>query len=67
MGLNLTRREGEKVCIGDDVVLTLGNIFRDKAGNYAVNLNFDAPHHIQIDREEIRDKKGKEGTRKTQW
>ncbi len=52
MSLILNRRPGEKILIGDDIVVT----FKGFNNNSAV-LAIDAPKNVQILREEIKDKK----------
>ena len=46
--LVLTRKKDEKIMIGDDIVLTLISIQKDKA-----RIGIDAPKHIAVHREEI--------------
>jgi carbon storage regulator CsrA len=48
--LVLTRRTGEQIVIGDDIVLTVTS-----GGGDRVRLGFAAPPHIRIDRKEIHD------------
>jgi carbon storage regulator CsrA len=55
--LCISRFEGEVVCIGPDVRMTLTGI-RTTAGRLTARLGFEAPRHIQIDREEIYVSKG---------
>ncbi|MDR0703431.1 MAG: carbon storage regulator [Planctomycetaceae bacterium] len=50
--LVLTRKEGEKICIGDDVVITVV-----RSGGDKVRLGIDAPANRVILRSEL---KGKE-------
>jgi carbon storage regulator len=50
--LVLTRKEGEKICIGDDVVITVV-----RSGGDKVRLGIDAPSNQVILRSEL---KGKE-------
>ena len=46
--LILTRKPGEKICIGDDIDVTiLGTNGR------SVRVGIDAPEHIVVDREEV--------------
>lgn len=52
MSLILNRRPGEKILIGDNIVIT----FKGFNNNAAV-LAIDAPKDVQILREEIKDKK----------
>ncbi len=47
--LVLTRKPGERVMIGDDIVLTLLSVRGQE-----VRFGFDAPYDIIIDREEVR-------------
>lgn len=54
MGLVLERRRHESIIIGDDIKVTVAWI--DKA-RCAVKLHIEAPHHMEIDREEIRELK----------
>lgn len=46
--LVLTRKVGERIHIGDDVVLTVVRIQGDK-----VRLGIDAPAHVAVHREEV--------------
>lgn len=46
--LVLSRKEGEKVMIGDNIVATVIEIRGDK-----VRLGFDAPREIDVHREEV--------------
>lgn len=48
--LVLTRKIGEKICIGDDVVMTVV-----ECGFGKVRIGIEAPPDIRIDRQEIRD------------
>jgi len=47
----LTRKPGERIFIGDDIVVTVGAIDGGK-----VKIGFDAPKSITILREEVRDR-----------
>ena len=51
--LILSRRAGEKILIGDDITVTLLKI---KDGN-TVSIGIDAPRTINVDREEIAQRK----------
>lgn len=44
-----TRRAGEKIMIGDDIVITVL-----KAGGKALQIGIEAPTGVRVDREEIR-------------
>lgn len=46
--LVLTRKVGEKICIGDDITITVVEIDRGK-----VRLGFEAPREVQIMRSEL--------------
>lgn len=46
--LVLTRRVGEKIRIGDDVIITLLGV---RGNQYKVGI--EAPNHIRVNREEI--------------
>ena len=46
--LVLSRRDGERILIGDDVVVTVVEIHGDK-----VKIGIDAPSNVAVDREEI--------------
>ena len=54
--LILMRRLGEKLCIGDDITVTVRGI---KGGQ--VKLGVQAPDDVAVDREEIRIRKDAEG------
>lgn len=46
--LILTRRAGESIVIGDDIVVTIV-----EAGRDAVRVGVDAPRHISVHRHEV--------------
>lgn len=46
--LVLTRKEGEKVRIGDDIVVTVVDIDRNR-----IRLGIEAPRDISVNREEV--------------
>lgn len=48
--LVLTRKPGESIVIGDDIVVTVVRVAGQK-----VRLGIDAPKEVRIDREEIRE------------
>lgn len=50
--LNITRKSGERVFIGDDVSVQV-NITYDKKGHARVRLAIDAPLEVNIVREEL--------------
>lgn len=50
--LVLERQYGEKICIGEDVTVTIVGIKGDK-----VRLGIDAPQHVRVDRLELRQAK----------
>lgn len=52
--LILSRSRGEKVLIGDDIVVTVVRVDRGK-----VRLGFETPEGIEVDRSEIRELKNK--------
>lgn len=45
--LNLTRRRGEKIFVGDDIVIVVTQIDRGK-----VRIGIEAPPDMKIDRDE---------------
>jgi carbon storage regulator len=47
--LVLTRKPGEKIMIGDDIVIT----FLESRGGDGIRIGIDAPRHLTIKREEI--------------
>ncbi len=47
--LSLTREVGQKILIGDDIVVTVISI----SGNGRVKLGIDAPRQVRVDREEV--------------
>jgi len=53
--LILSRRPGQKIMIGDDVVVQVVDVQGDK-----VRLGVSAPSDVPVDREEIRKAKDKE-------
>lgn len=52
MALVITRRIGERLMIGDDIIVEVLGV----KGNQ-VRLGIAAPKHIEVDREEIRHRK----------
>ncbi len=54
--LILSRREGERILIGDGVVITVVDILQNK-----VRIGIEAPGAVSIDREEIRAARIKSG------
>lgn len=46
--LILTRKEGQQIRIGDDIVITLLGV---RGNQYKIGI--DAPRHVSVDREEI--------------
>jgi len=53
MPLVLTRKEGQRIIIGDDIVIKVAEIFTNNWGNLQVKLVIDAPKETKIYREEI--------------
>ena len=47
--LTLTREVGQKILIGDDIVITVVAV----SGNGRVKIGIDAPQQVRIDREEV--------------
>ena len=56
--LVLTRAEGERIIIGDDIVVM---VVGTKSGRYRIGI--EAPKGVTIDREEVREAKKKNGKR----
>lgn len=50
--LILTRKAGQRLMIGDDIAVTVVGVNGDQ-----VRLGVEAPRSVEIDREEIREKK----------
>ena len=50
--LVLNRKMGERILIGDDIVITI----IERQGN-SVRVGIDAPNNVSIDREEVRERK----------
>jgi carbon storage regulator len=57
--LLLTRKQGEKIIIDDDIVITVLNIGRGQ-----VRIGFEAPKDVEINRQEIYERKRKENYNK---
>ena len=62
MPLILSRKIGERILIGDNIIVTVESM-RDSNGKKVwpaleVQLEIDAPTNVQIDREERRDRRG---------
>jgi len=53
--LILTRNIGESIFIGEDIKVTILEITRKQ-----VRLGIDAPRAVEVDREEIRERKNRE-------
>ncbi len=53
--LVLSRKQGERICIGEGVVLTVISVHGDR-----VRLGIQAPREITVDRQEIRQRKNEE-------
>ena len=50
--LILMRRVGETICIGEDIVVKVVSLERNR-----VRLGVQAPPHVRVDREEVAEKK----------
>ncbi len=48
----LTRRIGESIVIGDDIVVTVQSI----KGASQVQIGIDAPNDVRVDRQEVRER-----------
>ena len=46
--LALTRRKGETIVIGDDIIITVLSVAGD-----TVKIGIDAPRHIPVNRQEV--------------
>jgi len=55
--LILTRRPQETIRVGDDVTITVLAVEGSK-----VRIGINAPRHITVDREEVHERKQREGT-----
>ncbi len=53
--LILTRNEGESIFIGEDIKITVMRISKGQ-----VRIGIEAPKAIEVDREEIRERKNRE-------
>lgn len=51
--LVLTRKPGEKIFIGDDIVVTMVAIRRDDQFGDRIRIGLEAPSHVPICREEV--------------
>ena len=58
--LVLTRKVGEKIVIGDDVIVQVLEVRGER-----VRLGFEAPKNIRIDRQEVAERIEQEGRHKT--
>lgn len=54
--LSLTREVGEKIVIGEDIIVTVISV----SANGRVRLGIEAPRQVRIDREEVLDRIRKE-------
>ena len=50
--MSLTREVGEKIVIGDDIIVTVISV----SANGRVRLGIEAPKQVRIDREEVLDR-----------
>jgi len=50
--LVITRKDSERIFIGDDIVITVMDISRGK-----VRIGIEAPRELSVDREEVRARK----------
>ena len=58
--LNLNRRIGQSIMVGEgqqEVKVVVNRVVPLLSGGYDVELGFDAPRHISIDRSEVRDRR----------
>ena len=55
--LVLTRKPGERILIGDDIVVTLISIRRDDDYGPKIRIGLDAPTDVVIRREEVPDRR----------
>lgn len=55
--LMLNRRIGHTVCVGEDIEVMVTGVAKDANGDYVVELGFDAPRRISIDRKEVRERR----------
>jgi len=55
--LVLTRKPGERIIIGDDIVVTLISIRRDDEYGDKIRIGLDAPSDVPIRREEVPDQR----------
>ena len=55
--LVLTRKPGERIIIGDDIVITLISIRRDDEYGDKIRIGLDAPIDVPIRREEVPDQR----------
>lgn len=55
--LVLTRKKGERICIGDDIVVEV----IETTGPNTVRIGVTAPQSVSIDREEVKKRKDQEG------
>src|SRR3972149_2064212 len=55
--LVLTRKPGERIFIGDDIIVTLISIRRDEEYGDRIRIGLDAPSEVPIRREEVPDER----------
>ena len=55
--LVLSRYEGEKIMIGDDIIVEVVRVSHKGPGRNQVRLMISAPEDVEVDREEIRERK----------
>jgi carbon storage regulator len=52
MGLTVSRKPGESICVGDEIVITVNRV-----KGKVVSFTVDAPQGLAIDRSEVRERK----------
>jgi len=55
--LVLTRKPGERILVGDDIVITLVSVRRDEQYGDRIRIGLDAPSNVPIRREEVPDQR----------
>lgn len=55
--LTLKRKENQAIIIGEDIKIIIREVIPLTNGGYDVKISCQAPQHITIDREEVRERR----------
>lgn len=55
--LVLTRKPGQTICVGAEVEVKVIEVRQTESGGFRVRLGVEAPRHVEVDRQEVREAK----------